>query len=69
MPTLDWEPTHQEITNRAISRYTDQYEVANDHLWRYDNLSLMVDLEHMVEQELFREKRLQAEAEDAIVSI
>jgi hypothetical protein len=69
MPKLDWEPTFNEITNAAMSRYPDQYEVADDLLWRCDNLSLMVDLEHMVEQELFREKRLQAEAEDAIVSI
>jgi hypothetical protein len=69
MPKLDWEPTHIEIWNAAMTRYPDRYNVANDLLWSNDNQSLMVDLEHMVEQELFREKRLQAEAEDAIVSI
>lgn len=53
MARLDREPTYEEIQDRCFERYGSRYVVAT--LFGGDDEWLM-DVEHAVEQELFREK-------------
>jgi hypothetical protein len=70
MSRLDLEPTWDEISERAYELFGDRYgELSWNRMCEGSFETEITDMEHAVEQELIREKRLQAATEDAIVSV
>jgi len=69
MAKLDLEPTPEEIEEAAQWRYQSEYNAAIDRMFYDGDTTALLDLECIVEQELMREKRLQVELNDAIVSV
>lgn len=70
MSKLDLEPTWEEISDRCGEMFGERYgELCWERMLYDNNDTEVTDMEHAVEQELIREKRLQAATEDAIVSV